>query len=44
MCIRDRLDSMGFTRRDGVVDANGKTPRVDWKLLGNEFVPRDGQA
>ena len=38
------LDSMGFTRRDGVVDANGKTPRVDWKLLGNEFVPRDGQA
>ena len=20
------------------------TPRVDWKLLGNEFVPRDGQA
>ena len=23
---------------------NGKTPRVDWKLLGNEFVPRDGQA
>jgi outer membrane receptor protein involved in Fe transport len=38
------LDSAGFTRRDGVVDANGKTPRVDWKLLGNEFVPRDGQA
>ena len=38
------LDSMGFTRRDGVVDDNGKTPRVDWKLLGNEFIPRDGQA
>ena len=38
------LHSAGFTRRDGVVDANGKTPRVDWKLLGNEFVPRDGQA
>ena len=37
------LNSMGFVRRDGVTD-DGDTPRVDWKLLGNEFVPRDGQA
>ena len=47
------LDSMGFARRDGVQTCTTnettnvetcKTPRVDWKLLGNEFVPRDGQA
>ena len=38
------LNSMGFVRRDGVVDDTGKTPRVDWKLLGNDFVARDGQA
>ena len=37
-------NSMGFTRVDGVVDENGRTPRVDWKLLGDEFVPRAGQA
>ncbi len=38
------LNNAGFERRDGVVDENGFTPRVDWKLLGNEFVPRDGQV
>ena len=47
------LHSRGFTRRDGVQDCTTnadtgvetcKTPRVDWKLAGNDFVPRDGQA
>ena len=41
--------SGGFTRFDGAQSCNEttgvcSTPRVDWKLLGNDFVPRDGQT